>query len=117
MKRIVLSLLLALFLAPVAALAQIVVRVEPPAPIVERHDHARHEGQVWIDGYYRWNGHRYKWVKGYWATPPHRGATWVAHRWERRGDGWVMVEGHWDEGRWNNGHRDDDHRDNDHDRR
>lgn len=95
MKKIALSLLLALTLAPVAALAQVVVRVEPPAPIVEEHSRPPHHGWVWIDGYHRWDGHHYKWVKGHWVNPPHPGAVWVAHRWERRGDGWVMIEGHW----------------------
>ena len=46
-------------------------------------------------GYHRWDGHRYVWVHGYWAHPPHPGAVWVRHHWEQRGDGWVLVEGHW----------------------
>ncbi|MEI9969458.1 MAG: hypothetical protein WDM87_12850 [Terracidiphilus sp.] len=29
------------------------------------------------------------------VRPPHHGAVWVSHHWERRGDGWVLVEGHW----------------------
>ncbi len=94
-KKIVLSALLAFFLAPVAAMAQVVVRVEPPPPVVERHNRPPHEGWVWIDGYHRWDGHRYVWVHGHWARPPHPGAVWEAHRWEHRGDGWVLVEGHW----------------------
>ena len=97
MKKTALSLLLAICLMPAAALAQVgvVVRVAPPAPIVEAHDHPPHPGWVWIDGYHRWNGHRYVWVHGHWVRPPHPGAVWVAHRWEHRGDGWVLVEGHW----------------------
>ncbi len=94
-KRTALSLLLAICLVPAAALAQVVVRVAPPAPIYEAHDRPPHDGWVWIDGYHRWDGHRYVWVHGHWARPPHRGAVWVAHRWEHRGDGWVLIEGHW----------------------
>jgi hypothetical protein len=94
-KKISLAGLLALILAPVAAMAQIVVRVAPPAPIVEVHDHPPHAGWVWQDGYHRWDGHRYVWVHGRWVHPPHPGGVWVAHHWEHRGDGWVMVEGHW----------------------
>jgi hypothetical protein len=94
-EKIILSALLALCMAPAAVMAQVMVRVAPPAPIVEVHDRPPHPGWVWIDGYHRWNGHRYVWVKGYWTRPPHPGAVWVAHRWEQRGDGWVMVEGHW----------------------
>ncbi len=71
------------------------VRVAPPAPIVEVHDHPPHPGWVWVDGYHRWDGHRYVWVHGYWAHPPHPGAVWVAHHWEQRSGGWVLVEGHW----------------------
>lgn len=95
MKKTVLVSLLALFLAPAAALAQVVVRVAPPEPIVESHDRPPHPGWVWEDGYHRWNGHHYVWTKGHWAKPPHPGATWVAHRWEHRGDGYVLVQGHW----------------------
>ena len=94
-KKIILSALLALCMAPAALMAQVVVRVEPPAPIVEAHDRPPHEGWVWIDGYHRWNGHRYVWVHGHWARPPHPGAVWVAHRWEQREGGWVLIEGHW----------------------
>jgi hypothetical protein len=96
-KKTALSLLLAICLVPAAALAQVgvVVRVAPPAPIVEVHDRPPHPGWVWVDGYHRWNGHRYVWVHGHWVHPPHPGAVWAAHRWEQRGDGWVLVEGHW----------------------
>ncbi len=95
MKKILLSGLLALLLAPVASMAQIVVRVAPPAPIVESHDRPPHAGWVWVDGYHRWDGHRYVWVHGHWAHPPRPEAVWVAHHWERRNGGWVLVEGHW----------------------
>jgi len=94
-KKTFLAGLLALFLTPAIAMAQIIVRIAPPAPIVEVHDHPPHEGWVWIDGYHRWDGHRYVWVHGYSRRPPHRGGVWVAHHWEHRGNGWVLVEGHW----------------------
>ena len=94
-RKTVLAGLLALSLTPAIVMAQVVVRIAPPAPIVEVHDHPPHAGWVWIDGYHRWDGHRYVWVHGHWVRPPHPGAVWVAHRWEHRGDGWVLVEGHW----------------------
>ena len=94
-KKNVLAGLLALSLMPAIAMAQVIIRVAPPAPIVEVHDRPPHAGWVWIDGYHRWNGHRYVWVKGYWKRPPHPGAVWVAHHYEQRNGGWVMVEGHW----------------------
>jgi hypothetical protein len=94
-KKIILSALLALCMAPAAVMAQVMVRVAPPAPIVEVHDRPPHPGWVWNDGYYRWNGHKYIWVKGRWVNPPHPGAVWVAHHWEQRNGGWVLIEGHW----------------------
>jgi WXXGXW repeat (2 copies) len=94
-KKTALALLLALCTAPAALMAQVVVRIAPPAPVVEVHDHPPHAGWVWNDGYQRWDGHRYVWTKGRWVKPPHPGAVWVAHRWERRNGGYVMVEGHW----------------------
>ena len=48
-------------------------------------------GFTWIDGYYYPSGGHYAWRQGYWTRPPHRGAVWVAPRWER---------GHYHEGRW-----------------
>ena len=33
-------------------------------PIIEVHDHPSHPGWVWVDGYHRWDGHRYVWVHG-----------------------------------------------------
>jgi hypothetical protein len=95
MKKFALTLLLAATLSPVASFGQIVVRVGPPAPIVERRGPAPGREFVWIDGYHRWDGARYVWVPGRWDRPPHPGAHWVAHRWVHRNGGYVMVEGHW----------------------
>ena len=97
MKKALSAVVLALCLVPAAAFAQvgIVVRVAPPAPIVEHYGPAPRPGWVWIAGYHRWDGGRYVWVPGYWAAPPHPHAVWVPHRWEHRHGGWVMVEGHW----------------------
>lgn len=93
-KKLALALLLGL--APAAIFAQVVVRIAPPEPIVETHDRPPHDGYVWQDGYHRWDGHKYVWVRGKWVRPPHRGAKWVAHRWEKRDNGYVMVQGHWE---------------------
>jgi WXXGXW repeat (2 copies) len=94
-KKTLLAALLAFSLLPGAANAQIYVRIEPPAPIVERRPSPPEHGFVWIDGYHRWDGHRYVWVAGRWDRPPHPHAVWVAHHWEHRHDGWVLIEGHW----------------------
>ena len=95
MKKIVMAMLLALCLSPAASFAQIVVRIGPQAPIVERRPPAPERGFVWVDGYHRWDGERYVWVPGRWDRPPHHGAHWVAHHWVHHHDGWVLVEGHW----------------------
>jgi len=75
--------------------AEVVVAVRPPAPIVETRPVRPGRNFIWIGGYHRWDGRAYVWVPGRWEAPPRPGARWVAHRWVRRGHGWVMVEGHW----------------------
>jgi hypothetical protein len=96
LKKIALAALLAACtLLPAASNAQVYVHVGPPTPVVEHYGHAPHPGWVWQSGYHRWDGHRYVWHGGAWAEPPHRHATWVAHHWEHRHDGWILVDGHW----------------------
>lgn len=94
-KKLVLTLLLAVCMAPAASMAQVVVRIGPPAPIVEHYGPAPHPGWVWESGYHRWDGQRYVWVGGHWDHPPRPGAVWVPHHWVHRHGGWVLVEGHW----------------------
>lgn len=74
---------------------EVVVRVAPPRPLVERAVPAPGPGYVWIGGYHRWDGRAYVWVPGRWMLPPHRHARWVAARWVHRHGGWVFMEGHW----------------------
>lgn len=95
MKKTAITLLLALTLLPVASFGQVVVRVGPPAPVVEHYGPAPHPGWVWQPGYHNWDGNRYVWHAGMWAQPPHPHAVWVQHRWVHRHGGWVLVEGHW----------------------
>jgi hypothetical protein len=78
-----------------AAQAQVVIRVAPPAPVVEHYGPRPHPGYVWVGGYHRWDGARYVWTPGYWAAPPRPHAVWVAGHYVHRGGGWVFVEGHW----------------------
>jgi hypothetical protein len=95
MKKFALALLLALTLFPAASFAQVVIRIGPPAPVVEERGRPPERGYVWINGYHRWEGDHYVWTSGRWERPPHSGARWVPHRWEHRHGEWVMVEGHW----------------------
>jgi hypothetical protein len=94
-KKIALALLIAFTLIPAASFAQVVIRIGPPAPIVEVRPAPPERGFVWVDGYHRWDGARYVWVPGHWDRPPHPGARWVAHHWVRRHGEWVLIEGHW----------------------
>lgn len=96
MKKFLPTLILAATLLPAASsFAQVVVRVGPPAPIVETRPVRPGPDFVWIAGYHRWDGARYVWVPGRWDRPPRPHAVWVPHRWVHRHGGWVLVEGHW----------------------
>jgi len=75
--------------------AEIVVRVAPPAAVVETRPVAPGPNYAWQGGYYRWNGTAHVWTPGVWAVRPRAGAVWVDHRWVRRGGGWRFVEGRW----------------------
>ena len=57
MKRLLATVVLALTLFPAVALAQAIIRVGPPPPIVERPGPVPGPRYVWVPGYQRWNGH------------------------------------------------------------
>jgi hypothetical protein len=94
-KKAFFGLILGTALAIGASAAEVVVRVGPPHPVVERRVVRPGPGYVWVGGYHRWDGHAYGWVPGRWEMPPRAHARWVEHRWVHRHDGWVFVEGHW----------------------
>ena len=75
--------------------AEVVVKIAPPAPIVEQRPVAPSHDHVWIAGYHRWDGNAYVWTPGRWEVPPRPHAVWVAPKWNHRHDGYVFVEGHW----------------------
>jgi len=95
MKRILATILLTLTLLPVAALGEVVIRIGPPPPIVERPGPPPGERYVWAPGYHRWNGRRYVWVRGHYVVRPRRGAVWVPAHYDERPGGYVFVRGHW----------------------
>jgi hypothetical protein len=95
MKKFALAALLAAFLLPPATFAQVVIRIGPPPAVVERPGPPPEHGQVWIAGYYRYEGDHYLWVPGHWEHPPRRHAVWVPHRWEHHHGEWILIEGHW----------------------
>jgi hypothetical protein len=95
MKRILPLFALAAALSPAVAMAQVVIRVAPPAVVVERPVPSPGPRYVWVGGYHRWTGVRYVWVPGHYVIPPRPGVVWVAPRWVARGGGWVFVAGYW----------------------
>jgi hypothetical protein len=96
MKKFLLAAAATALLGTSAAFAQaVVVRVAPPAPIVERRPIAPGPGYVWVGGYHHWDGARYQWVPGRYVIPPRPHGVWVAGHWRQRGGGWVWIEGHW----------------------
>jgi hypothetical protein len=95
MRRLILSMVAGCILAVGAMGAEVVVKVGPPAAVVEKRGPAPHPGWIYQKGYHRWDGNAYVWSPGVWVAPPHEHAVWVDHRWEHRKDGYVFVEGHW----------------------
>lgn len=67
----------------------------PPPRRVEVIGRAPAPGYVWVAGYWNWTSAEYVWVPGRWAVPPRGYHEWVADRWERHGDKWRRVRGHW----------------------
>ena len=78
-----------------ASAADIVVRVAPPRPLVERRVAPPGRGYIWTPGYHRWDGRAYAWTPGAWVRPPRPRAHWVPSHWVRHGHEWRFVEGHW----------------------
>jgi len=72
---------------------EVVVQQAPPPEIVEVQPARPSPGHVWINGHWYWNGVRYQWAGGHWENG--RGRGWERAHYERRGPGWVFVQGRW----------------------
>jgi WXXGXW repeat (2 copies) len=92
---------LTLFILPDLAAAQLapvspsltIVGVQPPPPISEIKP--RHTGgQIWIPGYWNWNGRTFIWQAGHFDHE-RRGQVYVPAAWESVGQGWALIPGHW----------------------
>jgi hypothetical protein len=57
----------------------VVVAGPPPDPIAEARPPAPAPRDVWVPGYWHWNGMQYTWIPGHWESP-HPGARWHAPR-------------------------------------
>src|SRR5476651_18416 len=60
--------------------------------IIEERPSSQH---IWIAGHWRWQEGRYAWIAGHWDLPPLANAVWVEPRWDRRGTGFVLAGGYW----------------------
>jgi hypothetical protein len=94
-KKLLIGSAFGLLLSAGTVCAEVIVRVAPPAAIVETRPAAPGPRHVWIAGYHNWDGHAYVWVPGRWELPPAGRRRWVAHHWVRKGDHWVLIEGRW----------------------
>ena len=94
-KKLTFAVLLGASLLPAAAMAQIAIRIGPPAPVYERPAPPPERDMIWVQGYQRGDGRGYVWVPGHYEHPPRPHARWAPHHWERHHGEWVMREGHW----------------------
>ena len=62
--------------------------------IIEERPSAQH---IWIGGHWRWQENRYAWIAGHWDLPPRANVVWVEPRWDKRGTGFVLAGGYWQE--------------------
>src|SRR5471032_430937 len=62
--------------------------------IIEERPSSQH---VWIAGHWRWQDSRYAWIAGHWDLPPRANVVWIEPRWEKRGAGFVLAGGYWQE--------------------
>lgn len=94
-----LSLALSVLSAP--ALSEIVIRVAPPEPRIERVPAAR-AGYVWAPGHWDWRNNRHVWVNGR-MIRERRGMYWQPDRWSARDGRYVFVPGSWGARPWDRG--------------
>ena len=95
MRKIWLPFLFGAALCVGTGSAEVVVRVGPPRPRIERRLVRPGAGYAWVGGFHRWDGRAYVWVPGRWELPPRERAVWIAPRWERRRYGYRFVDGRW----------------------
>jgi hypothetical protein len=83
--------------APVMTVApsSLEVMQAPPPPQAEVQTPAPSPTQVWVPGFWQWNGSRHVWSAGHWMEPPQAGMTWEAPRWENQAGRYSFIEGRW----------------------
>lgn len=81
--------------APAVSPAPIVDKPLQPAVAQEVPEEQPSAQHVWVPGHWRWLDGNYSWVSAHWELPPVPGAVWVEPRWEAKANGYVLVEGFW----------------------
>ena len=79
---------------PDAAIVREPMQPAASQEIMEERPSAQH---VWVSGHWRWQDGRYAWIAGKWDLPPRANVVWVEPRWERRGTGYILAGGYWQE--------------------
>jgi hypothetical protein len=68
----------------------------PPPPLqVEPYGVSPGPGNVWITGYWGYEGGHHVWHAGRWEKPPHPNAHYIPARWDRKGNQYAFRDGHW----------------------
>lgn len=94
-RRAALATLLLAGTLPVAAQAQVELRVVPPlrAEVIPAPPPGRR--MVWEPGHWSWEHGEYVWIPGHYI-PAHRFHHFVHGHWAMRGGAQVWVPGHWE---------------------
>jgi len=69
--------------------------VPPPPDRVEVRSLPPEPGDVWLDGYWAYDGGHHVWRDGHWEKPPRPKAHYVEPRWWRKGNQYAFREGYW----------------------
>ena len=75
--------------------AEVVIGEAPPAPRYEVRGAPPSGRHMWIAGYWAWRNGRHEWIGGHWELPPHGRTHWEPAHYERRGNGFIFIEGFW----------------------
>lgn len=80
---------------PVYAPQPTVQLVPAPPPLRSEHRSAAPAAHfLWVDGHWRWDGHRHQWEPGHWVEP-RQGESHVAARWVNENGTWVYHPSRW----------------------
>ncbi len=98
-RNLLLLLLIAICVTPLASFAQIAVgvsiRVGPPALPVYEQPPCPTEGYLWTPGYWAYGPVGYYWVPGVWVAPPRVGVLWTPGYWGFAGGLYGWHAGYW----------------------